>query len=143
MNPLTRFLTAQASVYEQVKQELAAGRKTTHWMWFIFPQIKGLGYSSTAKYYAISSLEEARAYWEHPILGSRLIECCQILLGLKNKSADEIFDHIDAIKLRSSATLFALATNKPVFVEIINTYYNGIFDESTHEILSTMNTANK
>lgn len=140
MNSLTRFLTAQAPVYEQVKQELAAGRKTTHWMWFIFPQIKGLGYSSTAKYYAISSLEEAKAYWEHPVLGSRLIECCQIILGLRNKSIDEIFGHLDAIKLRSSATLFALATNNnPIFVEVLNTYYNGLFDESTHKILSRMN----
>lgn len=134
---LNRFVEAQNNVYEQVVNELAQGRKTSHWMWYIFPQIKGLGYSSTAMYYALSSLDEATEYLNHPVLGHRMVECCQILLGLENKTAVDIFGGIDTMKLKSSMTLFSLATDNPVFNQVLNMYYNGEKDNATLRIIES------
>lgn len=103
---LNRFVEAQSNVYEQVLTELRQGRKTSHWMWYIFPQIKELGYSSTATYYAIHSLDEAKEYLKHPVLSEWLIECYRILLGLENKTDEAILGSVDAMKLKSSMTLF-------------------------------------
>ena len=101
---LDRFLEAQAPVYAQVLGELRAGRKASHWMWFIFPQIAGLGQSATSRAYAIQSLAEARAYLAHPVLGARLRECCQAVMNIRGKSAEDIFGAIDAMKFRSCLT---------------------------------------
>ena len=118
---LDRFLTAQDQVYAEVLTELAGGRKRTHWMWFIFPQIAGLGTSETSRRYAIRDLEEARAYLAHPILGSRLRQCAGILLELRLHSAHDIFGSPDDLKLRSSATLFAqVSPPNSVFHQVLD-----------------------
>jgi uncharacterized protein (DUF1810 family) len=135
MMNLERFIKAQERIFEYATQELTAGYKASHWMWFIFPQIKGLGYSETAQYYAIQSLDEAKAYLQHPVLGSRLLECCRIILALQDKSAEEIFGYPDDLKLRSSMTLFLLASENPVFQQVLDKYYAGQQDEATLEIL--------
>src|SRR5437762_312152 len=113
---LDRFLTAQAPVIDAVLAELRAGRKRTHWMWFVFPQLRGLGSSSTADFYGIASLEEARAYLAQPVLGPRLRECCALLLQVPDRSAREILGTPDDLKFRSSLTLFSLADpQEPLF----------------------------
>ena len=117
---LERFVDAQDDIYDRVVAELRAGRKTSHWMWFVFPQIAGLGRSPTAVRYAISGSEEARAYLAHPVLGPRLRECAGILLGHSGLSAFDIFGGIDAMKLRSSMTLFAEATGDPLFERVLD-----------------------
>jgi uncharacterized protein (DUF1810 family) len=125
---LQRFIAAQNSggTYEQAVAELRNGRKTSHWMWFIFPQIAGLGQSAMAQAYAISDLAEARAYLAHPVLGSRVIECAEILAAHRGLSAEQIFGGIDAMKLRSSMTLFAHADpNAKIFKQVIDQYYDG------------------
>jgi uncharacterized protein (DUF1810 family) len=125
---LERFVQAQDSggTYQRAVAELRSGRKTTHWMWFIFPQIAGLGRSATAQAYAISDLAEAQAYLAHPILGPRLIECAEIVAAQQGRSAEQIFGGIDAIKLRSSMTLFAhAATDQTIFQQVIDQYYDG------------------
>jgi uncharacterized protein (DUF1810 family) len=123
---LDRFVTAQADVYEQALAELTAGRKRTHWMWFVFPQIAGLGASPTAQRYAIASLDEARAYLAHPVLGPRLRECARALLGVEGRSARDILGHPDDLKLRSSMTLFARAADDPEpFQAVLDRYYDG------------------
>ena len=132
---LQRFIDAQNGIYEKVKKELEQGCKTSHWMWFIFPQIQGLGYSETAKYYSIRSLDEAKEYLNHSILGSRLTECSQIILDLENKTAKEIFGTVDAMKLRSSMTLFSLVSDNQVFDEVISMYFNGKKDDATLRIV--------
>jgi uncharacterized protein (DUF1810 family) len=133
---LRRFVDAQAGAYEGAMAELRAGRKTGHWMWFVFPQIAGLGRSPTAQHYAISSLDEARAYLEHPVLGTRLRECARILTELPGGSAEEIFGGIDAMKLRSSMTLFARADpGEPLFAAVLDHYYGGAADPATDERL--------
>src|SRR4029079_13489078 len=104
---LNRFLTAQEENYQQALSEIKNGRKRTHWMWYIFPQIDGLAFSSTSKHYAIKSIEEARAYLDHPVLGPRLLECTEAAVSAMSQSATEIFGSPDDLKLRSSATLFA------------------------------------
>ena len=106
---LDRFVAAQADHYAAVVAELGAGQKRTHWIWFVFPQYDGLGFSSTAKYYAIKSLDEARAYLAHPLLGARLIECAEAVVGLPGRTLSEIFDYPDDLKFRSSMTLFEQA----------------------------------
>ena len=106
---LRRFVDAQAAVFEQARQELAAGQKRSYLCGLVFPQMRGLGHSSTAEYFAISCLEEARAYFEHPVLGPRLVSCCQIVNALEGRSAEEIFGYSDWVKFRSSVTLFARA----------------------------------
>lgn len=133
---LNRFVEAQSNIYAQVVRELRQGRKTSHWMLYVFPQIKGLGHSAAAMYYAISSLDEATQYLDHPVLGSRLIECCRILLGLENKTAGDIFGSVDAMKLKSSMTLFSLVSDNPVFSRVLDKYYKGIKDSATLKIVS-------
>jgi uncharacterized protein (DUF1810 family) len=135
---LERFITAQDDLgtYETALAELRAGRKRSHWMWFVFPQIEGLGQSPISRRYAIASLDEARAYLAHPVLGRRLSESARTLTGLSAKTAEEIFGTIDAMKLRSSMTLFALANSEHrVFQEVLNRYFGGIPDPATEAIL--------
>ena len=135
---LRRFVEAQdaGGTYERAVAELRAGRKTSHWMWFVFPQIAGLGRSPTAQRYAIASLDEARAYLQHPVLGPRLRECAGVLAELDGASAEEILGAIDATKLRSSMTLFARAApNERVFGEVLDRYFGGAHDEETERRL--------
>lgn len=129
---LDRFVRAQEGIYRGVLDELRQGRKTGHWIWFIFPQIAGLGYSSISQQYAISSLDEARAYLAHPVLGTRLRECAAIVLATTSRTALEIFGATDAMKLRSSMTLFhRAAPDEPVFANVLERYYDGRADEAT------------
>lgn len=127
---LQRFVAAQAPVYAGVCEELRRGLKTCHWMWFIFPQIAGLGMSAMSKKYAISGLDEARAYLEHPVLGPRLVECTR-LVGVSGRSIGDIFGAPDDMKFRSSMTLFAVAQGEGVFREAVKKYCGGKFDEAT------------
>lgn len=132
---LSRFLKAQEQDYEQALREIRSGRKRSHWMWYIFPQIQGLGFSPTAQYYAIRDLQEARDYLAHPVLGARLKEISSALLGLNGLSASEIFGYPDDLKLRSSMTLFRMADlNEPVFLEVLEKYYDGKPDARTVEL---------
>jgi uncharacterized protein (DUF1810 family) len=129
---LRRFVDAQATVYEQVLRELRAGRKTSHWMWFIFPQIAGLGHSPMAQTYAISGRAEAEGYLQHPVLGPRLTECTRLVNRQVGRAIEDILGDIDGLKFRSSMTLFAkVAKDNPIFVEAIQKYYAGNFDELT------------
>lgn len=113
MSDLDRFVKAQDPVWDKVRRELAEGEKRSHWMWFVFPQLRGLGRSATAQYYGIADLAEARAYARHPVLGPRLVEAARLVLSHPEKTAEEIFGPVDALKLRSSATLFAHAAPDP------------------------------
>jgi uncharacterized protein (DUF1810 family) len=132
---LDRFVSAQDGVYPDALAEIRAGRKRTHWMWFVFPQFAGLGSSSTAQRYAIASLDEARAYLAHPILGPRLRECVAALLAVEGRSAADIFGFPDDLKLRSSMTLFAEAADDPAaFEAVLDRYYDGP-DERTLELI--------
>jgi uncharacterized protein (DUF1810 family) len=129
---LQRFVDAQAPVYERVREELRKGRKTSHWMWFVFPQIAGLGASAMAQHYAISSRAEATAYLRHPILGPRLIECTRIVTAIKDRTAHEIFGSPDDMKFRSSMTLFAeAAADEAVFADALRKYFAGAPDSGT------------
>jgi uncharacterized protein (DUF1810 family) len=131
---LQRFLDAQkqGDVYGRALAELREGRKTSHWMWFVFPQIAGLGHSEMSQRYAIASLGEARAYLDDPVLGPRLLECCQALLSHQGQSAAQILGGIDAIKLRSSMTLFARANPQAeVFQKVLDRYFDGEADAAT------------
>ncbi|MEW1805109.1 DUF1810 domain-containing protein [Pseudarthrobacter sp. NPDC080039] len=136
---LERYVAAQNSggTYEQALGELQVGRKSGHWMWFIFPQIAGLGQSATSRKYAISSLAEARAYLDHEVLGPRLLECALVLANHAEQSADEIFGGIDAKKLRSSMTLFLRAApGETVFKTVLAQFFDGEPDPSTDELLA-------
>ena len=129
---LQRFVEAQGPVYAEVCAELRRGRKTSHWMWFIFPQIRGLGSSETAQYFAISSREEAKAYVEYPTLGRRLRECAGLVTQIEGESMDQIFGYPDNLKFQSSMTLFARATEEnEIFLEALNKYFGGEFDPQT------------
>ena len=133
---LQRFVAAQdaAGTYDRATAELRGGRKTSHWMWFIFPQIAGLGYSPASRTYAISSLDEARAYLAHPVLGARLIECATILARVPGRSAEQILGEVDALKLRSCVTLFMhAAPEEPVFGQVLDRYFDGIPDPATEQ----------
>jgi uncharacterized protein (DUF1810 family) len=133
---LNRFLEAQASSYEQALSEIKSGRKRSHWMWFIFPQLQGLGYSETARFYAIEDLQEAQLYLQHPVLGARLIEISKVMLALEGKTANHILSSPDDLKLRSSMTLFAAVPGAdPVFKAVLDKYYNGEADEKTLQLL--------
>jgi uncharacterized protein (DUF1810 family) len=133
---LRRFLGAQDSVYDRVLEELKNGRKRSHWMWYIFPQVDGLGYSATSKHYAIKSTEEARAYLNHPVLGSRLLECAEAVLAIKGRSASDIFGYPDDLKLQSSMTLFAsVAGPDSIFVRVLDKYFLGERDMRTLQLL--------
>jgi uncharacterized protein (DUF1810 family) len=129
---LQRFVDAQQPVYETVRAELREGRKRSHWMWFIFPQIEGLGSSDMARRFALSSVEEARAYLEHPVLGPRLRECSSLVAAVDGRSVGEIFGYPDDMKFRSSMTLFAqAAADDGVFAECLRKYFDGDADPST------------
>ena len=129
---LRRFVDAQSHTYEQALAELRAGAKRTHWMWFVFPQIAGLGRSGMAQRFAIRHIVEARAYLEHPLLGRRLVECCRALTALDTDDAVAVMGSIDAQKLRSSMTLFARADpGRPVFREVLDHYFGGAEDDAT------------
>jgi uncharacterized protein (DUF1810 family) len=129
---LQRFVDAQAPVYERVRDELRQGQKQSHWMWFVFPQIEGLGSSPMAREFAISSRAEAEAYLNHPILGPRLHECTQLVTNVQDRSVDEILGYPDDIKFRSSLTLFASVTaDNQVFIDALNKFYGGDMDRAT------------
>ena len=133
---LARFVDAQETNYDQAVSELRSGSKRSHWMWYVFPQIAGLGNSSMAVRYAIGSEAEARAYLDHPVLGPRLVECAEAVLGLKNRTAHEIFGSPDDLKLRSCATLFAhVSPPGSVFERILDKYYGGERDQKTLDLL--------
>jgi uncharacterized protein (DUF1810 family) len=134
---LRRFVDAQSQTYDQALAELRAGQKRTHWMWFVFPQIEGLGRSGMAQRFAIRDLDEARAYLAHPVLGRRLVESATALTALDTDDAAEVFGSVDAQKLHSSMTLFALADpDQPVFREVLDHYFGGALDEGTTSRLS-------
>jgi uncharacterized protein (DUF1810 family) len=133
---LHRFVQAQEGSYTQALAEIRSGRKRSHWMWFIFPQLLGLGFSSTAQFYAIRNLAEAKAYLNHPILGPRLFECVDALLRLQGRSAEEIFGYPDHLKLRSCATLFAQVSPRGSgFDQLLAKYYHEGPDPKTIELL--------
>jgi uncharacterized protein (DUF1810 family) len=133
---LRRFVQAQSGCYEQVCRELKSGRKSSHWMWFIFPQWKGLGQSFTANLYAIASRQEAEAYLAHPVLGARLIECTQLVNSVDGRSVEKIFGYPDDLKFRSSLTLFAaVATDNSVFLKTLEKYFEGKPDQRTLDLL--------
>jgi uncharacterized protein (DUF1810 family) len=137
---LGRFVAAQDAhgTYDGAAAELRGGRKTSHWMWFVFPQIAGLGFSPTAQRYAISSLDEARAYLAHPVLGPRLTECAGIVAATEGRTAEQIFGGIDAMKLRSSATLFLRAApEQPVFAHVLGRFFDGVPDPATDRLIGS------
>lgn len=139
-NDLTRFLDAQNKLYLTAFSEIKKGKKETHWMWFIFPQIKGLGKSSIADYYAIADIKEATEYLQHPILKRHLVEICRhLLVSAKNKSAETILGDLDARKLRSSLTLFSQVENAdPIFTELLNRFFGGSLDPLTISLATIM-----
>lgn len=137
---LKRFVDAQQKDYETALAEVRRGRKQSHWMWYIFPQFAGLGYSQTSKLYAIKSLKEARAYLNHPVLGPRLIECMEATLGVKGRSAYEIFGSPDDSKLKSCATLFAcISPTGSVFEQVLDQFFEGDRDARTLRLLGQAN----
>jgi uncharacterized protein (DUF1810 family) len=136
---LGRFVAAQDSggSYQHAVAELRTGHKVSHWMWYVFPQIAGLGQSSASKHYAIGSVEEASAYLAHPVLGLRLRECTEILTELSGRTAEQIFGGIDAMKLRSCITLFRhAAPDEPVLSRVLDQYFGGVSDAATERLLS-------
>jgi uncharacterized protein (DUF1810 family) len=133
---LQRFIDAQTSVYDEVLQELGQGQKSSHWIWFIFPQIHGLGHSYMSRKFAVSSLQEAEAYILHPILGPRLRECTRLVLDVEGKTIQQILGPPDDLKFRSSITLFARATaENKIFEDALQKYFEGIGDNQTIEML--------
>ena len=136
LHDLDRFVDAQAGDYEQALAEIRSGRKRSHWMWYVFPQIDGLGFSSMSRRYSIKSLDEARVYLDHPVLGPRLVECAKAVLGMEGRSAYEIFGSPDDMKLRSSATLFASVTPADsVFARLLDKFFDGKRDGKTLGLL--------
>lgn len=136
---LERFLSAQAPVIDAVRAELRAGRKRSHWTWFVFPQLKGLGVSATAQHYGIASLQEARAYLAHPVLGARLRECCELMLAVPGRSAHDILGSPDDLKFRSCVTLFALAAPaEALFRRCLDRFCAGAPDPRTLALCGTM-----
>jgi uncharacterized protein (DUF1810 family) len=136
---LQRFLNAQSPAFAGALAELKQGRKRGHWIWFIFPQLKGLGHSATSQFYGISGLPEAAAYLRDPVLGPRLIECTQLVNAAEGTSAQEVFGEIDAMKFRSSMTLFAKATpDNQIFIQAIEKYFAGEFDALTINRLANL-----
>ncbi|HEX8505640.1 MAG TPA: DUF1810 domain-containing protein [Hymenobacter sp.] len=134
--PLQRFIDAQAASYETALAEIKNGRKRSHWMWYIFPQIQGLGFSETAKYYAIVDLDEARAFLAHPVLGQRLVRISEALLGLESNDANRVLGSPDDVKLKSSMTLFAALDGNPVFRQVLDKFFRGAADEKTLRIVN-------
>lgn len=136
---LNRFLKAQEADYEQALSEIKSGRKSSHWMWYILPQLDGLAFSSTSKHYSIKSIQEAQAYLNHPILGARLLECAQAVIEVEGRSVAEMFGYPDDLKLKSCATLFAsVAPAGSVFDRILEKYYQGRRDDKTLHLLEKL-----
>ena len=135
---LERFVRAQDPVFRAVLAELGLGRKQTHWMWFVFPQIAGLGFSAMSQRYAVGSRAEAEAYLAHPVLGPRLIECTRLVLAVQGRSINAILGAPDDAKFRSSMTLFGAVSNEPVFDEALARYFAGERDDATLEILAAL-----
>ncbi|MFI5162960.1 MAG: DUF1810 domain-containing protein [Sphingobacteriales bacterium] len=138
MNPsnLERFLKAQETSYDAALEEIRGGRKRSHWMWFIFPQVQGLGFSSTAQMYAINGYEEAEAYLKHPVLGKRLLEISHALMALQNDDPSSVFGYPDDLKLKSSMTLFAsVEPENPLFQQVLDKFYHGTKDAKTLQLL--------
>ncbi|MEN3348677.1 MAG: hypothetical protein V7632_2312 [Bradyrhizobium sp.] len=135
---LKRFVRAQDPVYRDIQGELTRGQKQSHWMWFVFPQVAGLGFSAMSQRYAIASRAEAKAYLAHPILGPRLIECTRLVLAIEGRSINAILGAPDDAKFRSSMTLFDAVSNEPVFDEALARYFSGERDGATLEILSKL-----
>jgi uncharacterized protein (DUF1810 family) len=136
---LNRFISAQAEIYERVLSELRSGRKRSHWMWYIFPQIEGLGQSSTTRYYSIKSIEEARAYLDHPVLGPRLVQCAEAVLAIEGRMVSDIFGYPDDMKLKSSMTLFSsVAGPDSVFLSVLDKYFQGERDIRTIQLLGNI-----
>ena len=134
---LSRFVDAQEAIYDGVVEELRSGRKTGHWIWFIFPQVVGLGRSELSRFYGIASLDEARAYLAHPVLGARLHECVANLLAVHGRTAEEILGPLDAMKVRSSMTLFLRAApDDPAFAGVLERFYEGRADAATDALLA-------
>ena len=132
---LRRFTKAQRNTYDRALAELKNGKKQTHWMWYIFPQIDGLGHSATSRRYAIKSIEEARQYLNHPVLGKRLLECVKVILAIEGRSISEIFGDPDDMKLKSSMTLFTCIPNSPsVLFRVLDKYFNGNRDVKTLQL---------
>jgi uncharacterized protein (DUF1810 family) len=133
---LRRFVSAQQPTYTQALSELRAGRKRSHWMWFVFPQLDGLAFSPTSKLYSIKSFEEAEAYLAHPVLGPRLLECAEAVLQVEGRTAHDIFGSPDDLKLKSSATLFAaVSPSGSVFERLLGKYFDGARDHKTLRLL--------
>jgi uncharacterized protein (DUF1810 family) len=141
LHDLNRFVEAQEDDYERALSEIVGGRKRTHWMWYIFPQIDGLGSSSISKRFSIKGVEEARAYLDHPVLGPRLLRCAEAVVAIEGRSATEIFDSPDDLKLKSCATLFAFVLPPgSVFDRLLAKYYAGARDEKTLHLLDAVPT---
>ena len=137
-NNLQRFIDAQESTYERALAEIKNGRKESHWIWFIFPQLQGLGFSNTSKFYAIKDLKEAEEYLQHEVLGKRLIYICEVLMQLKTRDANKVFGTPDDLKLKSSMTLFSLLQNtNPVFERVLKKFFNGAKDLRTIELMGS------
>lgn len=133
---LSKFVEAQSPVYDTVLKELSAGKKATHWMWFIFPQLKALGRSATAKHFGLEGRDEAAAYWRHPVLGPRLMRCAELVAAIQGKTAQQIFDSPDEMKLKSCMTLFeAVAPYEPVFRQVLDRFFEGKPDLVTSGLL--------
>ena len=137
INALERFVKAQTNTYEVAMNEIKNGKKRTHWMWFIFPQLRSLGMSSISRYYGLENFDEAKAYLAHPVLSGRLYELCSELLKHKDKTSLEIFGDIDEMKLKSSMTLFALTSEDyTIFDEILENFFGGEMDEVTVKLIN-------
>jgi uncharacterized protein (DUF1810 family) len=137
---LDRFLRAQEGVYDHALAELRSGRKRSHWMWFVFPQIDGLGLSPTSRYFSIKRRAEAQAYLDHPVLGKRLLECSDSVLAIRGKTAHQIFGSPDDMKLKSCATLFeTVAAGHAQFGRLLDAYFGGERDAATHRLLAASN----
>ncbi|WP_036483912.1 DUF1810 domain-containing protein [Myxosarcina sp. GI1] len=135
---LNRFISAQEEVYHRALAELNNGNKKSHWIWYIFPQFAGLGQSQTSKYYAIKSREEALAYINHPVLGSRLRECAKVVIAVQGRSVSEIFGYPDNLKLKSSMTLFSSVASDSVFDRVLDKYFQGNRDDKTLQLLEKL-----
>jgi len=136
MNDLKRFLDAQANDFERALAEIKRGRKQSHWMWYIFPQIAGLGFSETSRFYAVKDRAEAELYLAHPVLGARLVRISEALLEIAGKTANQIFGSPDDVKLKSSMTLFgALKNTNPIFQSVLDKYFNGTNDLRTLQLI--------
>ena len=135
---LDRFVDAQERMYDISLAEVKGGKKLSHWIWYIFPQLKGLGESNNSIYYGIDNIEEARAYLNHPILGTRLREITSVFLGLTGKNAKDVFGYLDAMKVRSCMTLFNEVSDDDLFRKVLDRYYSGLADERTLTILGKL-----